>query len=69
MELILFVITVALGTEIDNTKQELTATQNALIVVDEKMQAMGEDMFDFVVETDDRLRAMQEQIDGLTPTE
>ena len=69
MELILFVITVALGTEIDNTKQELVATQNALIVVDEKMQAMGEDMFDYVLQTDSRLDAMQEQIDGLTPTE
>jgi len=67
MELILFVITVALGTEIDNTKQELVATQNAMIEVNSKMQAMGEDMFDFVVETDDRLRAMQEQIDSLNP--
>ena len=67
--LIWFLAVVAQGEAIQDTKAELLATQNALVVVDQKMQAMGEDMFDYVLETDTRLDAMQEQIDGLTPTE
>ena len=69
MELILFVITVALGSEIDNTKQELATTQEALVMVNDEMQMMRAGFLQYTEDTDAWLNALQDEVNMLTPTQ